>query len=75
MELDEPVDGLGATVGGSAGVEVGQERVLPLSEGAAEPGDFGDGAGGEVADDLFGELAALVGVGVGVRGPEPVGRR
>ncbi|MEZ5085255.1 MAG: hypothetical protein R2722_03050 [Tessaracoccus sp.] len=36
VELDEPVDGLGAAVGGSAGVEVGQEGVPPLLEGAAQ---------------------------------------
>lgn len=38
VELDEAVDRLGAAVGG-AGVEVGQERVLPLAQGPAQPGE------------------------------------
>ena len=73
MELDEPVDCLGAAVAGAVGVEVGQERVLPLSQGSAEAGDLGDGAGREAVDDLLGELAALARVGVGVGGPNPLG--
>ena len=58
VELDEPVDCLGAAVAGAVGVEVGQERVLPLSQGSAEAVDLGDGAGREAVDDLLGELAA-----------------
>ena len=73
MELDEPVDALGPTVGGAAGVEVGQEGVFPLSEGAAESGDLGDRAGGEPVDDLLGNLAALGWVGVGVGGSNLLG--
>ena len=67
MELDEAVDGLGAAVGGAAGVEVGQERLAPLLQGAPEASDLGDGAGRERDKDLLGdpptggEVAGLVG--------------
>ena len=53
MELDEPVHGLGPTVAGAAGVEVGQEGVFPLFEGTTEAGDLGDRARGEGSDDLL----------------------
>lgn len=36
-----------------------RERVLPLSQGPARAGDFGDRAGGERDDDVFGQLATL----------------
>lgn len=64
--FDEPVGVIGVAVG----VEVGQERVLPVCEGAAGPCGFGDGAGREAGDDLLSELAALAGVRVGVGGPD-----
>ena len=54
-------------------VEVGQEGVPPLLEGAAQLGDLGDGTRGEAGDDLFSELAASSGVGVGVRGANTLG--
>ena len=73
MEFDEPVDALGAAVAGAAGVEVGQEGVPPLLEGAAQLGDLGDGTRVEAGDDLFSELAASSGVGVGVRGANTLG--
>ena len=73
MEFDQPIHGLGSAVGGAAGVEVGQEGVLPLLQRPAEAGDFGDGAGREAVDDLFGELAALGRVGVGVGGADALG--
>src|SRR5207344_250352 len=50
------VNGFGATVGRTGGVEVGQERGLPAFQGAAEPGDLGYRAGRETVDDLFGQL-------------------
>ena len=47
--LDDQVDGFGAAVGDPAGVEVGQHLLPPGLEGAAEPGDLGDRAGGKLA--------------------------
>ena len=58
VEFDQPVDGLGPAVVGAAGVEVGQERRLPLFQCASEPGDLGDGAGGEGVEDLGGDCPA-----------------
>lgn len=45
--FDEQVDGSGATVGHAAGVEVGQDLLAPLTQGAPEAGDLGDRAGRE----------------------------
>lgn len=73
VELDQAVDALGATIAGAAGVEVGQEGVLPLLEGATKSGDLRDRARGKAGDDLLGDLAALGRVGVGVGGPHLLG--
>jgi len=62
VEFDEPVDCSASDVGGAVGVEVGQERFLPLLEGAAEAGDLGDRAAREPVDNLDGE--GLSGLGV-----------
>ena len=58
MELDESVDGLGAAVGGAAGVEVAQERGASLPQRLAEPGDLGDWAGVKRVQDPFCDGAA-----------------
>ena len=52
VELDQPVDGLGAAVGCAAGVEVGQERFAPLLERLPEPLALWDRAGGQRREDL-----------------------
>lgn len=59
VEFDEAVDGFGAAVAGAVGVEVSEEFLAPLFEGAAEAGDFGDGAGVEGRDDAFGDGASV----------------
>jgi len=41
--FEASVDGFGAAVAGAAGVEVADELASPLSQGPAEPGDFGIG--------------------------------
>lgn len=43
-ELDEPVDRLGTTVAGTTGIEVRQDRLLPLPQRPAQPGDLRDRA-------------------------------
>lgn len=43
----------------AVGVEVGHDLSLPGAEGAAEPGDFGNGAGVEAVQDLDRDLAAF----------------
>ena len=53
MELDESVDGFGASVGRAAGVEVAQELASPPAQRDAEAGDLGDRAGGQGRDDLL----------------------
>ena len=72
MEFDEAVDGFGAAVGG-AGVEVGQERLLPLAQGPAQAGDLGDRAGGESGEDALGDRASFGLVGVLVGGAQLLG--
>jgi hypothetical protein len=62
--------GLGAAVGRAAGVEVREERGLPLPQSAAEAGDLGHGAGREGLHDPLGDPASLDRVGVSVRGSE-----
>ena len=52
MEFDESVDRYGAAVAGAGGVEGGQEGGPPAAECSSEPGDLGDRATGEAADDL-----------------------
>ena len=59
VEFDEAVDGFGAAVAGAVGVEVSEEFLAPLFEGAAEAGDLGDGAGVEGRDDAFGDGASV----------------
>ena len=65
VELDDPVDGLGAAVVGAAGGEVGQELRRPGPECSAESGDLGDWAGVERLQHLRSDLVAV---------PEVVGR-
>jgi hypothetical protein len=47
VELDDAVDGFGASVVGPLGSEVGQELLAPGPECAAESGDLRDRAAGE----------------------------
>src|SRR5690606_37293276 len=47
VELDEAVHGFGAAVVRAGGVEVGQERLPPALQRAAQAGDLGDRAGRE----------------------------
>ena len=63
-EFDDPVDGLGATVTGPAGVEVRQQRCPPAAPGLPESGDLGDRAGRQLPDELLGEAASLGGGGL-----------
>lgn len=73
VEFDQAVTASGSAVVGAAGVEVAQERVAPLFQGASEAGDLGDRAAGEAGQDRFGQGPAL-GWGVGViDGPEALG--
>ena len=58
-KLDEPVDGLSATVTGPAGIEVRQNRRLPLPQSPAQPGDLRDRTRRQSLDDADGEPAAL----------------
>jgi len=58
--LDDEVDGLGSAVVDAAGGEVGQDLVLPLPQGPAQPCDFWDGAGVEGVDDLLGEPSSAL---------------
>jgi hypothetical protein len=58
--FDDQVDGFGATVGDSVGVEVGQHLGLPGLQRSAEPGDLGDRTGGEAGDHLLRDLAAAI---------------
>ena len=55
MELDEAVDCFGAAIAGAAGVEGGQEHLLPLLQRASQPGDLGHGL-----RDRRGQRRALV---------------
>ena len=73
MEFDQAIDGFDSAVVGAAGVEVAQERVAPLFQGASEASDFGDRAAGEASQDGLGQRSAL-GWGVGViDGPDALG--
>lgn len=54
MEFDQAVDGLGGAVGCAAGVEVGQQRVAPLFQGAAQPRELGGRAGRQHLDQRLG---------------------
>ncbi len=56
--FDDEVDRFGAAVGHPAGGEVGQDLGVPLLQGAAEPGDLGDGAGVQAVEEVLGERAA-----------------
>ena len=58
--LGDQVDGLGATVGDAAGVEVGKELLAPGLEGAAEPSHLGDRARREAGDHLLREIVLFV---------------
>jgi hypothetical protein len=57
--LDDEIDCFGAAVADAVGIEVGQDLGLPGAEGAAKPGDFGNGAGVEAVQDLDRDLSAL----------------
>jgi len=72
VQLDEPVDGLGAAVAGAVGVEVGQECRGPLLQGAAEAGDLGDRTGRQRRDELLGDLLAFGWPGVAVGQAQPL---
>jgi hypothetical protein len=61
--LNDQVDGFGAAVGDTFGVEVGQHLRLPGLGGAAEAGDLGDRAGGEGVDHLLGDRSAAAWAG------------
>ena len=43
-QLDDPVDGLGAAVARAVGIEVGQERCPPSTQGLAQSRNLGDRA-------------------------------
>lgn len=58
MELDEAVDGLGAAVTGTVGVEVAEELAAPPPQRRAETGDLRDRAGVQGGDDPLGVDAA-----------------
>src|SRR5215217_4870427 len=68
--LDDQVDGLGAAIADAVGVEVGQDLGFPGTEGAAEPGDFGNRAGVEAVEHLDRDLAAFCGNSVIIDGAE-----
>src|SRR5660397_269719 len=56
VELDEAIDGLRATVGGTVGVEVAQERFTPLAQGPAQAGDLGNRTRWERVEEVFCDL-------------------
>jgi hypothetical protein len=60
VELDDAVDRFGAAVVGPAGGEVGQELLLPGTQGATQAGDLGDRAGVERVDDLDRDRPPLI---------------
>lgn len=64
VEFDEAVDGFGAAVARAVGVEVSEEFLAPLFEGATEAGDLGDGAGVEVSRVKFGRVSCCLKVGL-----------
>ena len=73
VELDEPVDCLGAAVAGAVGVEVGQERVLPLSQGSAEAGDLVAAIRrGLVSEEALVEIGSVDRAWVAGRDPEAI---
>lgn len=55
VELDDPVDGLGAAAFRAVRGEVRQERVAPSAEGASQPRDLRDRAVVERVHDLLGD--------------------
>jgi hypothetical protein len=57
VQLDQSVDGLGAAIAGTAGVEVGEERAPPLLERWAEAVDLGIGQVGNEASTFSGDPA------------------
>ena len=58
-QLDEPVDRLGATVAGTTGIEVRQDRRLPLPQRPAQSGDLRDRARRQGLDHAGGQPAPL----------------
>lgn len=64
-ELDDPVDGLGATVACPAGVGLRQERVPPAAQRLTRSGDLRDRAPWQLLDQRLGLLStALSGRGL-----------
>ncbi|CAM4110766.1 hypothetical protein HEMA109418_09415 [Helcobacillus massiliensis] len=63
-EFDDPVDGLGTAVARAVSIEVGQERVLPSTQGLTEPGDLRNRAGRQPLDQLLGQSSASGGRGL-----------
>ena len=59
MEFNDPVVHFRAAVAGPVGSEIGQELSTPRREGAAEPGDLRDRAGGERRDDRLCDRATV----------------
>jgi hypothetical protein len=60
VELDEPVDGFGAAVAHTVGVEVAEELAALSAQRRAEAGHLCDRAGGEGCDDPFRDGPAWV---------------
>ena len=50
VELDQSVDGFGAAVARTVGVEVAEERLPPLLQGAPEPCDLRDRTGRQAGE-------------------------
>ena len=55
VEFDEAIDGFGAAVVRSAGVEVAEEFAAPLLQGPSQAGHIGDRARSERGEDLLRE--------------------
>jgi hypothetical protein len=62
--LDDQIDGFGAAIGDSAGIEVGEHLLAPGLEGTTESGDLGNWIGGEAGDHLLSNPATLGGAAV-----------
>src|SRR5215212_9736012 len=58
--FDDQVDGFGAAVGDTTGVEVGEHLLAPGLQCSAEPGDLGDRTGREAGNYLGSGPATLV---------------
>src|SRR5829696_7906125 len=58
VELDQSVDGFGAAVAPTVGVEVAEERLPPLPRGAPEPCDLRDRRGRQAGEHGLGETSS-----------------